>query len=254
MPFVFEKQPDGRLTVEQLVVYTATLARRTPILKATCDDLSAVSDPHAVPVGSVEFARALAARWGIEEDLLAVTLCSYPETLRGFLAREPVLTTCGAARALPGPLFVKPGSNRHLKMFTGRVFSSDDRARWRYPDTLPVWVCAPLPPLLGEHRVYIRDGRILGLGRYDDADTSDDDAAPDMAGIADIVAAMGPSAPAGYALDVAVCDGRTILIEATDGWAIGYYRGTCSAADYAAMLAARWLEIMTGVNSTGVQV
>ena len=112
----------------------------------------------------------------------------------------------------------------------------------------------PLPPLLGEHRVYIRDGRILGLGRYDDADTSDDDAAPDMAGIADMVAAVGPSAPAGYALDVAVCDGRTILVEATDGWAIGYYRGTCSAADYAAMLAARWLEIMTGVNSTGVQV
>ena len=248
--FVFEEQPDRRLTSEQLAVYTATLARRTPLLRATRDDLSAVPDPRVVPVGSIEFVRALAARWGAEEALLATTLPDYPKALRGFLAREPVLTTWGAARVLSGPLFVKPRSTRDRKLFTGHVFAPDERAHGHYPDTLPVWVCAPLPPLLGEHRVYIRAGHILGLGRYDDADTSDDDAAPDTAVLADMVATMGASAPTGYALDVGVCNGHTILIEATDAWAIGYYRGTCSAAEYTAMLAARWNEIMTGVSST----
>jgi hypothetical protein len=251
MPFVFEKQPGGRLTSEQLAVYTATLARRTPILKASRDDLSAVQDPHTVPVGSVEFVRALAARWGAEEHLLAVTLSNYPETLHGFLARKPVLTTWGTARSSLQPLFVKPGSSRALKVFTGQVFSPTDFAGRHYPDDLPVWVCAPLPPLRSEHRVYILRGGILGMGRYDDSE--DEAAFPDIATISAMVAALGPSAPAGYALDVAVCNGHTILIEATDGWAIGYYRGTCPAAEYTTLLTARWHEIMAEVDSPGMQ-
>ena len=250
MAFVFEKQPDHRLTAEQIAVYTATSTCRMPILRATRDDLTVVHDPHTVPVGSVEFARALAARWGAEEHLLAVTLSSYPEALHGFLAREPVLTTWGTARSSLQPLFVKPGSSRDLKVFTGQVFSPTDFAGRHYPNDMPVWVCAPLPPLRSEHRVYIRGG-ILGMGRYDDGE--DETALPDMAVIADMVAAMGPSAPAGYALDVAVCAGRTILVEATDGWAVGYYRGTCPAAEYAALLTARWHEIMAKINSSGMQ-
>ena len=251
MAFVFEKQPDHRLTAEQLAVYTATLARRTPLLRATRDDLSAVHNPHTVPVGSVEFVRALAARWGAEEDLLAVTLSNYPEALHGFLARKPVLTTWGTARSSLQPLFVKPGSSRDLKVFTGQVFAPADFARHRYPDDMPVWVCEPLPPLRSEHRVYILRGDILGMGRYDDSE--DEAALPDMTAINAMVTALGPSAPAGYALDVAVCNGRTILIEATDGWAIGYYRGTCPAAEYTTLLTARWHEIMAEVDSPGMQ-
>ena len=75
MAFVFEKQPDHRLTAEQLAVYTATSTRRMPILRVTRDDLSAVHDPHIEATdgwaigyyrgtySAAEYTALLTARW-----------------------------------------------------------------------------------------------------------------------------------------------------------------------------------------------
>jgi len=50
--------------------------------------------------------------------------------------------------------------------------------------------------------------------------------------------------PAAYALDVALTTYRhLVLMEVTDAWAMGFYRGSCKPLSYARMLTARWNEI-----------
>ena len=49
-------------------------------------------------------------------------------------------------------------------------------------------------------------------------------------------------APAAYALGVGVCeDGRTLVVEVNDGYAIGSYR--LAPVIYAALLDARWSQL-----------
>jgi hypothetical protein len=70
------------------------------------------------------------------------------------------------------------------------------------------------------------------------------------------VNAMRSIGLSGYALDLGLLsDGRAALIEAKDGWALGYYRrdsgapppigytGQCSSVDYARLLHARWCQL-----------
>lgn len=54
-------------------------------------------------------------------------------------------------------------------------------------------------------------------------------------------------APAGYALDVEVCeDGRTLLVEVNDGYAVGSY-GLVPTI-YAALIDARWAQLRMHKN------
>lgn len=41
-------------------------------------------------------------------------------------------------------------------------------------------------------------------------------------------------------------DGMTKLVEVNDGWALGLYKGSCSASDYLKLLEARWEELIDG--------
>jgi hypothetical protein len=53
------------------------------------------------------------------------------------------------------------------------------------------------------------------------------------------------SSPVGYCLDVGVVDGKATLVEANDGWSLGYYRwGNMKGEDYIKLITARWLEIV----------
>ncbi len=192
-------------------------------------------DPSVCPVGSVEFVREWMRLAGVREP----EPIDYPTSLHHALGRSVVQVPYAQARH---GCWIKPLAT---KAWAPRIL---DGAPLIGPDE-PVWESDPIAPeqFLGEWRVYVLGGAIVGHGRYDD--DQDERITYDAAQVhawVDTYTASG-QAPAGYALDVArMADGRTILVEVTDGWAIGYYRGTCSPADYAGMLAARWAEIAGG--------
>lgn len=189
----------------------------------------------ACPVGSVEFVAAWA-------DLVGATLpahMTYPECLRRyeFMRRELREGRFSDAVWLE---FVKP---RHrVKEFTGALVYDLEPGEQIAAET-EVWISEPVV-FRSEWRFYILAGRIVGAGRYDDGE--EDAIEPHLAIVELAVEEMKAAgeAPEGYALDFGVLDdGRTALVEANDGWALGYYKGTCSQRDYASLLWSRWVEI-----------
>lgn len=187
----------------------------------------------AVPVGTVEFVSAVMAAREIDQP----AHLSYPECLHQFLCRE---VWEGRFGDVNGDVFVKP---RHeIKSFTGALLSNLSPCQTIASD-FPVWFSGPVE-FVSEWRYYVLCGEVVGAGRYDDGD--DNSPEPDINAVLAAASAMSASGNelSGYALDFGVLrDGRTALVEANDGWALGYYKGTCSAVDYAKLLHARWLQM-----------
>ena len=194
-----------------------------------------------LPVGTVEFLRACAARRGVTLPEIG----AYPDLLRPYLRRAHRLGVLGEARGLTVPTFIRPAFA--VKAFTGFVFHPSDPEDARriqgLPHGLPVWLCEPVTWQC-EWRVYVVRGKVVGAGRYD-PEGADDAPEPDHDLVETLVRAWGAVSPAGYALDVGVLEssGDTVLVEVNDGWALGYYKGTCAPADYVRLLWTRWREI-----------
>jgi hypothetical protein len=206
-------------------LFAATDHQRTVI---TYDELVPVADPSAtVPVGSVEFVRRYA-------DLNRIRLPdsdTYPESLRWAL-RRPV-QRCTFSAVPPG-FFCKP---LRTKAFTGGIAAGISET---VDPSEPVW-CSPPIQLLAEFRTYIISGRVVGSSRYDDGDN---EAELEMDFVHRMIAAYS-DAPVGYALDVGITDAGSLLVEANDGWALGYYRwGNMNGSDYIKLLTERWMEIV----------
>lgn len=232
--FIFSA--DGALLVEKRTIRHAC---------AICDDFSiaGVADfqdlqaglmadrKDLCPVGTVAFCRAWMRAVGVPEP----QPIDYPDVLQDALGRVVRHTTFG--QVAEGS-WVKPV---HTKAWDAHVKQSD----CEHPAEELVWESAVIAASdwLSEWRVYVIEGRIVGRGRYDDG--RDDAPEPDWDLVQQWVDRYTQAgAPAGYALDVAAWPkGRTVLVEVTDGWALGYYKGTCSAPDYARLLDARWREL-----------
>lgn len=177
----------------------------------------------AVPIGTVEWTIQYAARFGIEMPEWQ----TYPPSLSPWLGRSvwPELF----CHVLPGQ-FCKP---IHLKRFTGALREHVDKEVSPYE---PVWISDPVA-FTAEWRCYILQGQIVGWGQYGEGD----DAEPNLAQVASMLAAW--RGPAGWTLDVGrLADGRQVLVEANDGWALGYYKG-CPPEQYLRVIAARWAEL-----------
>lgn len=187
--------------------------------------------PSAVPVGTVEFCRAWMARC----DMFEPIPFDFPPTLSPWFGRTIKFFTEYAAA--PDGWWVKP--------FTTKAW--DAHIKTRDTSLLSGWVWASEPlSIQAEWRVYVVNGEIVGTGRYDDNDAEIDDMVIEPTAL-DMVRCFESSgqAPAAYALDVALTDaGEVVLVEVTDAWAIGYYKGSCSPQDYLRMLVIRWNEII----------
>ena len=112
------------------------------------------------------------------------------------------------------------------------------------PDTKPVWY-GDVVRFVSEWRYYIGMRHVLGCDRYDDG--AEDATVPDATLVSEVVTLLGEVAhePAGYVLDFSVLDdGRTVLVEANDGWALGFYRGTLRRGDYLELLRERGQQIL----------
>lgn len=252
-----EQCDPGVMTEERNIVYQAVLAEDRPgrrqseriarlrarRLRQTLAGLlllepgSQHADRGLFPIGTVEFCRAWMRATGIPEP----APIDYPECLRDKLGRK---VWAMPFDEVPVGWWIKPISTKawdaHVKL--------DGETREG-----TVWAAHTIDPSSwqGEWRVYIIHDKIVGVGRYDELD----DEALDFnhAAVQQWVDRFRVSgeAPAGYALDVAVLDGWTALVEVTDGWAIGYYKGTCSPRDYARLLAARWDQIVMNGSRSG---
>lgn len=161
----------------------------------------------------------------------------YPEELQAFLGRKIWASTLNAVSCAPEtwPVFVK---SRLDKAFTGTVVQSpaDLVGGGLQGGDLEAW-CSEVVDFVSEWRVYVRYGRILDMKRY----RGDWRLMPDPAVVEQAVREYAEG-PAGYAADFGVtADGRTLLIEINDGYALGNYG--LQDILYAKLLSARWAEL-----------
>lgn len=197
-----------------------------------------------VPVGTVEFVQSVAKlhKINLPQNI------SYPSCLNGFLKRKLFLNNLGEVRFFnemvinptqKDDYFIKP--RFEIKTFTGGKVSEVLHQLNHLDNDFPVWVSEPVK-FISECRYYIINNKLVGYGRYDD---NENEIEPDIALVNKAIQVMSENnAPSGYALDFGVLDnGETALVEANDGWALGYYKGTCSYLNYSTLLYHRWIEL-----------
>lgn len=144
----------------------------------------------------------------------------YPESLKKFLGRNIIRTTINDSGD-DYPYFVKPADD--VKLFTGDIIRSDkDRLMfidWELCDlNTPVYK-SEIVEFISEYRVFVSLGEIRGIKHY----RGDFEKFIDIKILHEMVDAY-KDCPSAYTLDVGLTsDGRTLLVEVNDMWAIGSY-------------------------------
>lgn len=161
----------------------------------------------------------------------------YPDELQEYLGRRVWKAKMNAVNNHPEswPVFVKPMED---KQFTGIVVhSTKDLIGCGIQGVNQDVYCSEIVNFIAEWRCFVRYGRILGVRPY----KGDWRKHYDYEVIERAVKEFA-SAPAGYAVDFGLADdGRTLLIEVNDGYALGCYG--LFYFDYAKLLSARWAEL-----------
>jgi hypothetical protein len=197
-----------------------------------------------VPVGSVEFCQAFMGRLGIEIPLRDAP-STYPNSLLHYLGR-PV--SARLYRDVPDGQFCKPV---RTKIFTGHIKGQE----WPFGETVPsdldhVAVYAS-PPVnfISEMRCYVIDEQIIDIVPYvEDEGAARPSHQVDMTIVQNAVRSFErENAIRGYGIDFGVLDdGRTVVVEWNDGWALGHYRSDKMSIDrYIELCAARWEQILS---------
>jgi len=165
----------------------------------------------------------------------------YPEALQDFLGRKIWKGFLGDVRDRPNhSVFVKPIAH---KVFTGLLWTGSRQDRLRlalYGDEVACHISDPIG-FISEYRCFVLDGELVGVKHY----KGDWSKAPAREPVeAAVKAWKGPRA---YALDFGVTDdGRTLLVEANDGYSLGCYG--LQPEIYARFIEARWEELVPGVE------
>jgi hypothetical protein len=196
-------------------------------------------DPETVVHGSVGAVHRALARMGRELP----DLHPAPPALAPFYGRRVWEGTMAEARRQEGPVFLKP--LRAHKAFTGYVRKGDldDISRTAHlDDDFPV-VLSEVVPIASEWRCFVLDGRCVGARPYAGLYNAP---TPDPGLVHGCIEALGSGAPAAYSVDLArLVDGRTVVIEVNDAYALGAYG--LPSIPYAQMIEARWGQL-TGLT------
>ena len=190
------------------------------------------SSREDIVVGFVE-----AVRMRLNDFSITAPEMDYPDELAGYLGRRVWHSHIETISSHPEmwPVFVKPVED---KKFTGVVVRSPrDLIGCGTEGEDPEVICSEVVRFIREWRVFVRYGRILDVRPYrGDWHVSYD------AGTIERAVSEFRSAPAGYAIDFGVTeDGRTLLLEVNDGYALGSYG--LYYPEYAKLLSARWAEL-----------
>lgn len=101
----------------------------------------------------------------------------------------------------------------------------------------PIWM-SDVVEFVSEYRVLVHQGLVFACRHY----KGDCTTFPDMSVVLEAIKCF-KRAPVGYALDFGVTDdGRTLLVEVNDAWALGSY-GT-PPLPFTEMVINRWKEIV----------
>lgn len=163
----------------------------------------------------------------------------YPESLKRFLGRRIWTTTMGEIAVQDLPVFVKPLGEKELPGIVAK--SMDDLAEYIARGDDYQVLCSEPVEFVSEERLFIRYGELLDVRWY----RGDPHEWCDVAVTNAVIKAYAadPDAPAGCSIDLGVTsDGRTLLVEINDGFALGCY-GMDSVA-YALLLSARWAQLV----------
>ncbi len=190
-------------------------------------------DPADPIVGTLQDTEAMMETLGVTLPLL-----DYPEELSAFLGRKIWKSTLFTITSSTEGwhVFVKPVSD--MKRFSGTVLdTSEDVVKLGGGvEDIDIW-CSEKVCFLSEWRLWVLEGEIVGLtpyrGRWD--------VFPNPEILKRAVAAYRES-PSAYALDFGVTDdGRTLLIEVSDGYSLRSFGLAPSL--YAKILMTRWQEL-----------
>lgn len=164
---------------------------------------------------------------------------NYPEELHEYLGRNIRKVRLENVLKERLPVFIKPFEEKAAK---GTIVNSrEDFAEYRYMDRDAIVFCSDVVHFQSEWRCFVRYKKILGIQHY----AGDSQKTPDQE-LMESAVRKYKEIPAGCSLDFGVTDdGKTLLIEMNDGFAIGCYG--LDPVRYAKMLYARWAEL-TGVE------
>lgn len=189
--------------------------------------------PDDLIVGGVSITRRRLAAYGI-----SVPEYDYPEELDDLMDRAVWTDTLEGVLSKPEtwPVFVKPVRDKAFVGFVLRKETDVPRLRDTRRDE-PV-LCSEIVDFRREWRVFVRYGNIVDVRPYSGDWHYQYD--PD---VIEQAVAHYKSDPAGYAMDFGVTeDGRTLLVEVNDGFALGSYG--IDPVEYAKLLSARWCELV----------
>lgn len=172
----------------------------------------------------------------------------YPNELSKFLGRKiwPVKMSQVTNNPDMWPVFVKPVED---KKFTGVVVRSPkDLIGCGTCGEDPDAMCSEIVNFMAEWRCFVRYDKILDVRPY----KGDWKIHYNPSVIEDAVKSFS-SAPKGYAIDFGVTDdGRTLMIEVNDGYALGCYG--LFYLDYAKLLSARWAELTSTTDECAFDI
>lgn len=190
------------------------------------------SEREDVIVGYVEAVRSRLRDFGITAPEI-----DYPEELSAFLGRKIWAAKLSQISDCPStwPVFIKPVED---KKFTGVVVRSprDLMGCGTYGED-PDVLCSEVVNFKAEWRCFVRYGRISDVRPY-----KGDWKLHYNPDVIESAVRQFHSAPNGYAIDFGLTDdGRTLMIEVNDGYALGSYG--LFYLDYAKLLSARWAQL-----------
>lgn len=150
---------------------------------------------------------------------LNVPVYDYPIELKEFFGRKIYAGILGEIVNIPDNWgkFIKPKAGS--KVFTGRVVNgTHDLIGIGLPFDYPIWI-SEVVEFIAEWRCFVLDRRVLDVRPY----TGDYHAHFD-ASVIDEAISCWKDAPIAYGLDIGVTrDGRTLVVEVNDGYALGNY-------------------------------
>ena len=197
----------------------------------SCNEELDQRNPEDIVVGGMLIMGSVFEQLGIAPDNY-----DYPEELTDYLGRKNNTILLKDLQKQELPVFIKPVKEKAAK---GTVVKTLDDAEeyYRVLDSETEIFCSEVVDFVSEWRCLVRYGKILGVQIYN----GDRMYAYDRKVIEKAVRDYSNS-PAACSLDFGVTkDGKTILIEVNDGFAIGAYG--LQDAQYAMFLETRWAEL-----------
>jgi len=201
------------------------------------DFFSLEMEPNAMACGGANFMKDAFRKRGIRP----VAPLDIPRVLEPFCERRIEHTTLRQLlNSNPSfPIFVKPDGQG--KLFDGTVVTNAyELELFKHYDSLDMDVIASeVIQILSEHRAFVIDRKIVDVRKYKGAYGTH----PKLEVIENSISVWDDQHVA-YCLDFGVThDGKTVLIEANDAYALGTYG--LDPYNYTKMLILRWKELTT---------